>query len=279
MRKFIWTGITIIVLLASMCGCGDASVDKSSSENAQTDAGRSNTDSMSADTGKIESNVIEPETLKKEIAYEITTQSDYNKLALNFSNLVQDADLIVKIQVEDVNPFINNNGMIQTEITPIIQEVYKGSYNDEKFYVNGGEMLYDEFIQNETIKKLVSGHENPDGDEQYKGKYVRQSVDNQYIFNSGEEYIFFAKKRDDSGKFYSLYAYQGTFKINNGFVYNEALKSEEPLKTDICNVFNIQSETERLKNSESEIAALTEGMDSEFMISEEIFAEKINDLK
>lgn len=279
MRKFIWTGIVIIVLLACMCSCGDVSVDKSSSVIAQTDAGRRNSDSMSADTGEIESNVIETETLKKEIAYEITTQSDYNKLALNFSNLVQDADLIVKIRVEDVNAFINNNGMIQTEITPVIQEVYKGSYNDEKLYVNGGEMLYDEFIQNETIKKLVSGHENPEGDEQYKGKYVRQSVDNQYIFNSGEEYIFFAKKRDDSGKYYSLYAYQGTFKINNGFVYNTALKSEEPLKKNICDVFNIQSETECLKSSESETAASAESVNSGFMISEETFSEKINDLK
>lgn len=112
---------------------------------------------------------------KKEIAYEITTNSDYNKLATDFNELIQDADLILKISVEDVCAFVGDNGMIQTEITPNVQEVYKGSYNDEKLYVNGGEMLYDEFCKNEIIQKALSGHENPDGSDELYGKYVRQT--------------------------------------------------------------------------------------------------------
>jgi len=244
--------------------------------NDSADIGKSDSDAKKADIGESESYVTDAGTFQREIAYEVTTKNDYNKLALNFNELVKDADLILKIRVEDVNAFINNNGMIQTEITPAIQEVYKGSYNNEKLYVNGGEMLYDEFCQNEIIKKAVCGHEAPNDDGQYRGKYVRQRVDNQYIFNCGEEYIFFAKKRADSGKYYSLYAYQGTFKISSGMVENTALNNEEPLRKDIYNIFNIQSE---VKNSELETFTLEEVANSGFMISEKIFTEKINKLK
>lgn len=276
MKKYISTGITIIALLVSMCGCGAANMDKNGSDIAKTYAGGSDSGTVGMDVTESESNAMEAGALQKEIAYEIVTQGDYNKLALNFGELVRDADLIVRIKVEDVNAFINNNGMIQTEIIPEVQEVYKGSYNNEKLYVNGGEMLYDEYIQNETIKRLVSGHENPDGDEQYKGKYVRQCVDNQYVFNCGEEYVFFAKKRDGSEKYFSLYAYQGTFKISNGDVQNQALDIEEPLYKDICDIFNLQSETENL---ETETFTSVESTASGCMISKEAFAEKISEMK
>lgn len=253
MKKSIWISILIVLLLFCMCGCTNTDNEKSQSNATKTDIGENDLNNYS------------PEVQHKEIAYELTTTADYNKLASNFSDLVKDADLILKIRVESVKSFINNNGMIQTEITPTVQEVYKGLYNNEKLYVNGGEMLYDEFIQNEVIKKAVSGHESPN-DEQYKGKYVRQLVDNQYIFNCGDEYIFFAKKRVDSGKYYSLYAYQGTFKVNNGLVENIALNNDEPLKIDITNTFNMSSKTSNLESSGN-------------TISEGVFAEKIKNLK
>ena len=47
-------------------------------------------------------------------------------------------------------------------------------------------------------------------------------------FNRGEEYIFFAQKRIDSGKYYSLYAYQGTFKIDKCIEFLFGSKVNKP---------------------------------------------------
>lgn len=221
-------------------------------------------------------NVADPvdNVKSKEIAYEIVTHSDYNKLATDFDGLVKDSDLILKISVENVIGFVDDNAMIQTEITPKVQKVYKGSYDGQKLYVNGGEMLYEEFYKNENIKKALSGHENPDGNNDYRGKYIRQSVDGQYIFNIGEEYIFFAKKREDSGKYYSLYAYQGTYKIVDGLVENVALDVDEPLKNSLNQVFdNVSS----LPN-ETKTYSVEENFNSKNIATEEKFVNELNDL-
>lgn len=243
MKKFIWTGITIASMLFSICGCGSNDVPKVEPNTIQTVIGENETNVKKTAMEESSSNESDTKIQQNDIAYELMSNGDYNKLAADLSELVQDSDLILKIKVESVNAFVNDNGMIQTEITPLVQEIYKGSYHDEKLYVNGGEMLYDEFIQNEIIKKLVSGHEGPNDKEMYSGKYVRQCVDNQYIFNCGEEYIFFARKRVESDKYYSLYAYQGTFRLNNGMVENTALNETDFLKQDIDIIFNIQSQT------------------------------------
>ena len=170
---------------------------------------------------------------EKEIAYEIDVDCDYFELALSLDDLIKTSDFVAEIRVEDTRAFINeNNGMIQTEVVPEVIEVIKGEYEGQLLYVNGGELLYDEYIANEVIAKQLSGHENPDGDEEYNGKYVRESVDGQYIFHTGETYIFFAKRRDDTGLYYSQYAYQGTYKVEDGVVRNEALK-DEPLLDDL----------------------------------------------
>ena len=244
MKKSLICIITLTIICLAACS-------NTGANNSEVDLGIS----------KSETNI---EVLQKEIACEITTNSDYNKLAMNFNELIHDADFILKIMVKDVNAFI---------------EVYKGSYNNEKLYVNGGEMLHEEFYQNEAIKKAVSGHEDLNNSEQYKGKYVRQIVDNQYIFNPGEEYIFFAKQREENKKYYSLYAYQGTFKLIDGMVENTALDNSEPLKDDICNIFNLQSEEKSSENSYLMASLSGKTTNSEIAVSEKIFAEKIKDLK
>lgn len=253
--------IVISSIILCLCACGTTST-------------KENSDDTTVIVDINDSENLNDDINKKEIAYEITTNSDYNKLATDFNELIQDADLILKISVEDVCAFVGDNGMIQTEITPNVQEVYKGSYNDEKLYVNGGEMLYDEFCKNEIIQKALSGHENPDGSDELYGKYVRQSVDEQYIFNVGEEYIFFAQKRPDTGKYYSLYAYQGTYKIIDGMIENSALDNEEPLKKDLSEMFNSQTES-----GSTQAFSLNGKSNLETITSEEIFAKKINDLK
>lgn len=195
---------------------------------------------------------------EKEIVYEITTNSDYNKLAFSFDELIRDADLIMKISIQDTVAFIGSNGMIQTEITPVVKEIYKGSYHNEKLYVNGGEMLYEEFSENEIIKNAISGHENPNGDTDLSGKYVRQIVDEQYILSAGEEYIFFAQKREDTKQYYSLYAYQGTYKITEGMVENIALNNDEQLKCDLNAIFSNSSETPVISVNENNALITTE---------------------
>lgn len=153
---------------------------------------------------------------------------------MNFDELIDTADLIVKIKVKETRGFVGDNYLINTEITPQVIETYKGTYNGEKLYVNGGKMLYEEYIQNEHIKKTFEGHENPNETE--CSKYVEQSVDNAYIVTAGDEYIFFAKKNDD-GELYALYAYQGTFKLQNGKVQNTALSADEPLYESLSTEF------------------------------------------
>lgn len=260
MKKIIICTL-VATLFLGLCACNKNDVNVNNS--SETDRADS----------KIEEIADMPE---KEIALNIGTSNDYNKLALSFNDLVNDADFILKIKVKDIKPFINEQGMIQSEITPIVQEIYKGSYNGEKLYVNGGEMLYDEFIQNEVIKKQLDGHRNPNGDEQNKGKYVRQNVDDQYIFNLGEEYMFFAK--DLGGEYFSLYAYQGTFKISNGMVENSALAYDEPLSKDIIKIFGIQSENSSNNKSNLQTFSIDEANSLTGKISEKIFTEKINEL-
>lgn len=264
MKKMYHLGFIMFWVMLSLCACESA---QSSKKVEGTDSVVKIESGENANDLKNTENDIED----KEIACEIITNGDYNKLAFSFEELVQEADLIVKIRVEDVTAFIGNNGMIQTEITPVVQELYKGSYHDEKLYVNGGEMLYDEFCENELVKKALLGHENPDGDADLHGKYVKQSVDEQYIFHVGEEYIFFAKKREDSQQYYSLYAYQGTYKIIEDMVENVALDDEEQLKCDLKKIFSSQSETAMLSANERS--------DSGFITTEKVFAQKIKELK
>ncbi len=260
MKKIIICSL-VITLYLGLCACNknDVNVSKLSEPDRVN--------------SKIEEIADMPE---KEIALNIGTSNDYNKLALSFNDLVNDADFILKIKIKNVKPFINEQGMIQSEITPIVQEIYKGNYNGEKLYVNGGEMLYDDFIQNEVIKKQLDGHRNPNGDEENKGKYVRQNVDDQYIFNIGEEYIFFAKDLD--GEIFPLYAYQGTFKISNGMVENSALAYDEPLSKDIIKIFGIQSEKSSDDKSSLQTFSADETNNLKGKIAEKIFTEKINEL-
>lgn len=258
----------IISIILCLCSCGTVSDQNSVNAPSNIDA-KNSIDKTIPDTNDTNIN-----TQGKEIIYEITTNGDYNKLAMNFNELIQDSDLILKIRVASVSAFVGDNGMIQTEITPKVQKVYKGSYNNQKLYVNGGEMLYDEFCKNEIIQKALSGHENPNGNNEAYGKYVRQSVDNQYIFNIGDEYIFFAKKREDTKKYYSLYAYQGTYKIIDGMIENIALDDEEALKIDLNRIFNVVSESKG-----TQTFSLNGDSNSEEITTEEIFTKKINDLK
>ena len=266
MKKCIY--IMVISMIFCLCACGTIAKDNSADIPNDVNSGNSLENNIT-DTNSSNNNVQ-----NKEIIYEITTNSDYNKLATDFNELIQDADLILKISVENVRAFVGDNGMIQTEITPKVQKVYKGSYDNQKLYVNGGEMLYDEFCKNEIIQKALSGHENPNGNDELYGKYVRQSVDNQYIFNVGEEYMFFAEKREDTKKYYSLYAYQGTYKIVNGMIENTALDSEEALKIDLIQIFNDTTE-----NKNTQVFSSNGESNSEKITTEEIFTKKINDLK
>ncbi|MCM1467895.1 MAG: hypothetical protein NC086_07070 [Alistipes sp.] len=243
MEKMIEAGITFTVMMFCICGCGSGEpaeimAQESGTGIAETVMQESGTGVAEAVTEENGSKEADPRTEQREIAYEGLVMCEYVKLAEDLNELVSAADMILKIKVEEVTVFVNDNGMLQTEITPFVEEVYKGTYHDEKLYVNGGEMLYDEFIQNEIIKKQVSGHEGPDDMEQYGGKYVRQWVDNQYIFHCGEEYIFFAEKRSDRDQYFSLYGYQGTFLLSGGMMENSALKETDLLKRDMDIIFN-----------------------------------------
>lgn len=240
MKKNLYKGAIITSLIMSLCACNNANATTNNVESQAVtkDTLTENTlDNESQHISQKASDNVQAKLEEKDIAYEITTKGDYNELAQTMSELVQNADMICKIKVEKTTSFINEIAMIQTEITPVVEEVYKGSYNGEKLYVNGGVMSYEEYSQNEIIKEAVSGHENPEGEEDYTGKYVVQSVDGQYIFEEGEEYIFFAKETTDVNKYYSLYAYQGTFKIEDNEVCNEALQEDEELRKDIETIF------------------------------------------
>lgn len=234
MKNKLYRVAMLTTLTMGLCACNSANDNVINNTPLTTDNASND---VTQDISQKTNENVQAKQDDKEAALQITTMGDYNELAMSMSDLVENADMILKIKVDSTSAFINEIGMIQTEITPIVEEVYKGSYNGEQLYVNGGMMLYEEYSQNEIIKEAVSGHENPDGEEDYTGKYVVQSVDDQYIFEEGEEYIFFAREREDVGKYYSLYAYQGTFKVEDGEVCNEALQEDEELKQDIDSLF------------------------------------------
>ena len=251
MKKKVILAIAVASLMMSACSTSQsAAVGKPETEN------NNKQNSLTQKTVNEETLAVDTDTsIQREFAYELTSMGDYNRLAMDFNELVNDADMILKIKVESVTPYINENGMIQSEIVPVVEEVYKGKYNGEKLYVNGGEMLYDDFIQNDIIKEQLSGHEDPDADkESLSGKYVKQTVDNQYIFHEGDEYVFFAQQREDDNKFYSLYAYQGTFKVDGDYVDNEALSDSEPLASDIDTRFTTDSVRRTMSATYAEVS-------------------------
>ena len=221
MKAFIPLVLSFAVAAVCLSGCGSPA--------ASTSPAPASTVSASA--------VESSKASTKQIALEATTQGDYNTLALSFSQLVEDADAILRIQVQQTEPFVNENGMLQTKITPLVEEVYKGSFQDEPLYVNGGEMLYEEWSQYPQVTAMMEGHEPPDGGQGYAGQYVRQVVDGQSIPQPGESYIFFVKHREDTGAAYPLYAYQGIFKLVDGMVENSALSLDEPLALDLYTLF------------------------------------------
>ncbi|MDD6449050.1 MAG: hypothetical protein PUF78_04950 [Lachnospiraceae bacterium] len=225
---------SLCVVTSILCvGCGQKASSSTSNKrvtSVSATAAEKSDKPISLSTGRASSTVMDSEDPNREYAMELDTDSDYNKLAMNLSQLVSDSDLIVKIKVKAVKSFVNDNGMIQTEVTPEVLKTLKGNYDGQKMYVNGGEMLYSEYTANEIIQKSLAGHEDPSGNAAQK--YVKQTVDNQYILTPGEEYIFFAQKRADSGLYFSTYAYQGTFKLTNGKVENQAI-TKDSLLTDI----------------------------------------------
>lgn len=257
----------VSVMLICFVGCGSENSKLKESNNDIVSSNTNISESTNNESEIATNKVSKPEN--KKIALTVTTKSDYNKLAMNFSELVKDADVILKIKVMKVSSFVADNAMIQTEITPQVQNIYKGVYNNEKLYVNGGEMLYDDFIKNDIIKNTISGHDSLN--ENYKGMYVQQKVDNQYIFNIGDEYIFFAKKREDSQRYYSLYAYQGTFKIVNNNIENSALSNDEPLKEDIYKSLGYELKSNASASKETSLPTT--------IASYKEFENKINNLK
>ena len=200
-----------------------------------------------------------------------TGESDFNELAMNFSELVSKSDMIIKIKVESVRSFINEYGFMITEVTPTVTETYKGHYDGQSLYVESGEMPYEEYSQNEVIKRITAGHEAPSEEaEKQRGTTVKYSLAGEYIMHPGEEYIFFAEKRTDSGEYYPQYAYQGIFKINDGKVENHAL-NKEPLREDLGNIFKADTSVMQERDKEIEIRY-------KLVIDEESFTKKIKEL-
>lgn len=200
-----------------------------------------------------------------------TGESDFNELAMNFSELVSKSDMIIKIKVESVRSFINEYGFMITEVTPTVTETYKGHYDGQNLYVESGEMPYEEYSQNEVIKKITAGHEAPPEEkESLRGTTVKCSLAGEYIMHPGEEYIFFAGKRADSGENYPQYAYQGIFKIKDGKVENHAL-NKEPLREDLGNIFNADTSVMQERDKQIEIRY-------KLVIDEDCFTKKIKEL-
>lgn len=166
-----------------------------------------------------------------------TSEVQLVKWAETFPELVSGSDLIVKIRVQRARSFFTEYGLMESEITPEVLEIYKGSLEGGKLYVESGEMPYEEYINNEIVKKRVAGHEAPPEEEaKLKGTIQKSSLGGEYIMHPGEEYIFFAYDRGE-GSFFPTYAYQGLFKVVAGKVENNALNNE-PLRDDLARIFN-----------------------------------------
>ena len=84
MKAFIPLVLSFAVAAVCLSGCGSPA--------ASTSPAPASTVSDSA--------VESSKSSTKQIALEATTQGDYNTLALSFSQLVEDADAILRIQVQ-----------------------------------------------------------------------------------------------------------------------------------------------------------------------------------
>lgn len=233
--KKIEAGVVMILAVSLLAGCGAADQASLSEQAERTEvvtAVQKTKETSAAGP------VIVPEG-ERDIAFEAATTADYNRQAMSLGDLARDSDVICRFIVQDTKPFINENGMICTEVSPYIEEVYKGDAEGLRFCTEGGEMPYEEYMGNETVREMLSGHEDPDGDAASRGKYARETVDHAYIMHSGEEYIYFGSLRNKD-TLYPLYGYQGTFRITGDHVENEAIPSDDALGEDLMKNFPAQ---------------------------------------
>lgn len=218
MRKLTVICLVLCILIISLCGCdNEKSNDISMSNSSLT-------------------NVVDNITQAKNnnpVALTITTNCDYNKLAMSLKQLYEDSDIVCEITIKNVIPYINENGTIVSKITPEIVAIYKGEYNYESFYSYGGRMNYSEYINNEIIQKKLEGKMESSISDEYLNQDVMQVFDDGYVYSVGEQFIFFGITNKEEGGYRQIYGYQGSFKIEGEQISNKALKSDELIYKDI----------------------------------------------
>lgn len=224
MKNIVKLCIVVSFVIVSLCGCNktiktNEVISNNSSETIPAD----NTEEIQ-NTNKL--------------ALTITSQSDFIKLAFSLSELYKDSDIVCEIKVKEVNPYIDGNGRIYTEVIPEVVNIFKGTYNNESFHILGGRMNYSEYMSNEVVKRKFEGKtDNNSIDEELLNKDVIYIADNGYVYSVGDQYIFFGMTNPNGSGYIQSYGYQGSYKIESNKISNKALKDEDPLNKDINSQF------------------------------------------
>ncbi|WP_062108014.1 hypothetical protein [Bacillus niameyensis] len=230
---------------------------------------------LATEKASIEENVDKEKSIDNVEEHEglvIEALAEYNALALTFEELYSDADLVLELKVKTVDSFIEEQtGSILSNVIPEVVHIYKGEYNGKPIQVVGGKMNYNEYMSNEIIKEKLEGREDPNPNaEKAKHEDVLFIMDNGYIYEAGDRYFFFGKEYEDENFIRPLYAYQSSFKVENQTVSNKAIQEDEPLFTDIKNVFSVNSKQSNstLENGEPKVG-----------INKNAFEDMLNGLK
>lgn len=168
------------------------------------------------------------------------TTSDLEEVAYTLTDLVEASDFIATVQVAETHEYVYpDTTYIQTQITPQVLTVYKGTYNGEFLEIEGGCMDYNDYtsapiFQQESIQTFdVSSYSV----EELDTARVYEARNNGYVPQAGDTLLFFGKQAD-ADTYYVTYGYQGVFVLQDGSWYNPGLVVEEndwqePLVTDL----------------------------------------------
>lgn len=183
------------------------------------------------------------QSARKGIVFNASSQADFNELASTLNDLENKSIFIAKVSVEEAHSYVYpNSDDIYTQITPNVLEIYKGSYNNEKLELYGGEMLYTDYYNalSDEDKEMNSFDTSKYSQNEIDSARVYWNFCNLYVPQVGDTLLYFGVRSDD-GNYYVSYDYQGVFLLQDGNYVNQALivdqnNWQEPLVTDLLSL-------------------------------------------
>lgn len=230
------TLITLIIMsLLIAVGCGD----RETAENVQSSV-------MTTETAYTTENTaanVSQESPKHNIVKTMSGESDYAELAHSLDELINASDIIAEAEVAETSSYVPDDSiMIYTSLKLENVKCFKGEYDGSALDVDGGYMKLKDYKGSKGVHEVMGDVNSENAlsarltDEEPEQE-IYYNCDNIYTPEAGDRILFFGQK-NDNGKYYITYSYQGLFVLKDNVWQNQALQLEhlnftEPLVKDI----------------------------------------------